>query len=340
MLAATPVTVLTGAAAGPLADAAARALRAAGATVSRAGSRDLPAGAVLLRTGAAGRRLAVAAGESRDGGYVTAPGGPAQAGADAAALAARLGAGPPAAPAPATTALLAGAAAQRLLCAAGGLPDPAGEGDDPRLLPGLPAVLVATARPPRADYRSWLGPDRLDADRRARLGPAGGLATALARTAALTDERTGALPAPAPGTLCQLPVPLAACPLPGTTVLAGAPRTDLARLDAFCRACEVRLGPGAVVGASPATPAAARCAGPPPGTPPAAGPVPRCRPPTGTATRRPATGGPRSPYGWVYRPGWRSSGRVRRGCTSPPSTTPRSPRPPPRRRCAGRRPRR
>ncbi|MFD7458832.1 MULTISPECIES: hypothetical protein [unclassified Streptomyces] len=149
-------------------------------------------------------------------------------------------------------ALLGGSAAQRLLCAVGGLPDPASEGDDPRLVPGLPAVLVADARPLRAEYRSWLGPGLIDADRRARLEPARALAEVLGRVSALTDERVGVLPGPAPGALRQSPVPLASCELPEGSVLAGAARLDLARLEAFCRAAELRLAGRASVGADPA----------------------------------------------------------------------------------------
>ncbi|CAL9672606.1 hypothetical protein SUDANB105_07622 [Streptomyces sp. enrichment culture] len=149
-------------------------------------------------------------------------------------------------------ALLGGSAVQRLLCAVGGLPDPASEGDDPRLVPGLPAVLVADAQPLRAEYRSWLGPGLIDADRRTRLEPARALAEVLGRVSALTDERVGVLPGPAPGALRQSPVPLASCELPEGTVLAGAARLDLARVEAFCRATELRLAGRATVGADPA----------------------------------------------------------------------------------------
>lgn len=244
-IAAARVQVLAGAVGGPLAEAAGRALSQGGASVSYAAGRALPAGAVLLCAGEDKQRWAVAAGVCGDAGYVTAPGSPEQVRADAAALAARLTpAAPPSPPSSSAVfaSLLAGSAAHRLLCAVGGLPDPASEGDDQRLLPGLPAVLVAGVRPLRADYRTWLGPDRLDPDRRVTLDPARTLAEALGRVSALGDERTGVLPAPLPGNLRQLPVPLAACDLPDGTVLAGAPRLDLARLDAFCRAAEVRLG--------------------------------------------------------------------------------------------------
>lgn len=198
---------------------------------------------------------------------MTAPGSAAQARADAAALETRLthtadAADGTAAPQPheipgTFAALLAYAAAHRLLCAAAHLPDPATEADDPRLLPGIPAVLLADARPARADHHSWLGPDRIDADRRVRLAPPAGLAEALRRIAALGERRCGPLPAPLPGDLPQLPVPLAACTLPGPAtapriLTGGGPRLDLARLEVFCRAAELLLGDTAsTVGADP-----------------------------------------------------------------------------------------
>ncbi|MFJ8692026.1 hypothetical protein [Streptomyces roseolilacinus] len=328
-LAATRVEVVSGAPAGRpphdplgtaapppapdgLAGAAGRALRRGGVAVAYAVDPALPDGPVLLRTaGGDGPPRAVAAGVHGGLGFVTAPGSPEQAAADARALSARLSAGtgasaaphprgaaalprsvtaPASGPLPASfVPLLAAAAAQRLLCAAGGLPDPADEGDDHRLLPGLPAVLVAGARPPRAEYRSWLGPDRIDPDRRTPLEPAGSLAEALERVAALGAEHIGTGPAPVPGALRQLPVPLASCDLPdgavrtprSETVVAGAPRLDLARLEAFCRAAELGLA-GAdptvryAVGANPGHAwgrALRRAAGP--GAPgPASGPLP------------------------------------------------------------------
>ncbi|WP_405577758.1 hypothetical protein [Streptomyces sp. NBC_01190] len=138
-------------------------------------------------------------------------------------------------------ALVAGAAAHRLVCAVAGLPDPAEEGEDQRVLADRPAVLVAGARPLRADYHAWLGPDLLDADRSAPPAVPGTLAEALARVAALGDELVGVLPAPTPGALPQLPVALVTCPVRGGTLCAGSARVDLARLDAICRAAELRL---------------------------------------------------------------------------------------------------
>lgn len=260
----------------PPATAAVRALTAGGVPVTLTPDPDLPPDRILLTVRGAGPDRAVAAGRVGATGYVTAPGSTAQARADAAALEARLTPTTPTTPAahpaadpavesqprriPGTfTALLAGAAAHRLLCAAARLPDPATEADDPRLLPGIPAVLLADARPARADHHSWLGPERIDADRHVRLAPPTGLAEALRRIAALGEHRLGPLPAPLPGDLPQLPVPLAACTTPAAghattprTLTGGGPRLDLARLELFCRAAELLLGDTAfTVGADP-----------------------------------------------------------------------------------------
>ncbi|MFI7358000.1 hypothetical protein ACIBTP_29280 [Streptomyces avidinii] len=232
------------------------------ARLAHAADADGEAGAPPTARGA-GRGSTVAAGRSGSTGYVTAPAGPARARTEAEG-----GQGGPPQPHEipgAFAALLAGAAAHRLLCAAAALPDPATEGDDPRLLPGIPAVLLADARPARADHHSWLGPRRIDADRHVRLAPPADLTEALRRIAALGDPRCGPLPEPLPGDLPQLPVPLATCTLPdpdpdpdtrdsGTprTLTGGAPRLDLARLELFCRAAELLLGDDAfTVGAGP-----------------------------------------------------------------------------------------
>ncbi|MFD9476904.1 hypothetical protein [Streptomyces nojiriensis] len=268
LLATARAEVLARDPASPPATAAVRALAAGGVPVTLTPDPDLPPDRILLTVRGAGPDRAVAAGRGGATGYVTAPGSTAQARADAAALEARLtdATGTAAAAQPhkipgTFTALLAGAAAHRLLCAAARLPDPATEADDPRLLPGIPAVLLADARPAHADHHSWLGPERIDADRRVRLAPPAGLAEALRRIAALGERRCGPLPAPLPGELPQLPVPLAACTLPGPatgpaapprTLTGGGPRLDLARLELFCRAAELLLGGAAfTVGADP-----------------------------------------------------------------------------------------
>ncbi len=63
------------------------------------------------------------------------------------------------------------------------------------------------------------------------------------------------LDAPLPGELPQLPAALAACRTPAGPLVAGAPRADLARLTAACRAAELHLNEGpsgpVVVGAGP-----------------------------------------------------------------------------------------
>lgn len=264
---------------GPLARAAARALARGGTAPATVTDASLPAGQVVLAVFGSWP-LAVCAGVSGATGFVTAPGSPEQARADAAALAARLLDADPAAevtqvartarasqasrtartaraaaparaaqaavePPAALLALVAGAAAQRLLCAAAGLPDSAADGDDQRLLAERPAVLVAQARPLGAEYHPWLGPDLLDADRAATVAAPRTMAEALRRTSALGDPQVGVLAAPLPGALPQLPAALVGCPVAGGTLFAGAARTDLARLDAICRAAELRLTAGA-----------------------------------------------------------------------------------------------
>ncbi|MFK0256507.1 hypothetical protein [Streptomyces sp. NPDC090445] len=285
VLAAVRAEVVAGAPDGPLARAAGRALAAGGLPVSYTADPALPEGRVLLYARGAGPERGIAAGLCGGHGYATAPGSAAQIRSDAAALEPRLTPVPAASAAPPRllATLVAGAAAHRLLCAAAGLPDPADEGEDGRLLPGLPAVLLADARPPRAEYRSWLGPERIDADRRSGLEPAGTLAEALRRVTVLGDRRCGVLPEPLPGNLPQLPVALAACTTPAAGAadgppdpadgppdpadgppdpadgppdpagpVSGAPRLDLARLEVFCRAAELRLGgAGFTVGADP-----------------------------------------------------------------------------------------
>ncbi|WP_327167367.1 hypothetical protein [Streptomyces subrutilus] len=288
-LAATRAEVVSGVPGTALARAVGRALAAAGLPVAHTTDPTLPEGRVHLYAdtaapgpvraagavggraaggrrggvGAApgsGARIGVAVGWCRAGGYATAPGSPAQVRAEAAALETRLGppgatgdTGRPAALLP----LLAGAAAHRLLCAAAGLADPSAEGEDDRLLPGLPAVLLAEAGPLWADYRTWVGPGRLDSGRRAELAPAGTLGDAVRRVAALVDGRCGALPEPLRADLRQVPVPLATCVLraagqPERFLLGAAVRLDLARLDLFCGAAELMLdGPGFTVGANP-----------------------------------------------------------------------------------------
>ncbi|WP_327360322.1 hypothetical protein [Streptomyces sp. NBC_01296] len=267
-LAATRPVVAAADPGGPLAAALIGVLGRAGTPPEVYRDTGLPADRVVAVAGTP--PVAVAVARTADGGFVTAPAEPERARADAESIAVRLHAdtgstdvgspdtgsapaGPTAGASAVLTALLAGAAAQRLLCAAAGLPDPAGRDEDPQLLQDRPAVLVALARPPHASYRPWVtGP----ADP-ASLSPApvADLADALRGVGALGDPYLGVLDAPLPGGLPQLPAALAACSSVAGPLVAGAPRTDLARLSAACRAAELHLDeriPGPVtVGAGP-----------------------------------------------------------------------------------------
>ncbi|MEV0415226.1 hypothetical protein AB0I68_31660 [Streptomyces sp. NPDC050448] len=244
--------------AGPLATALISALERAGTRPEVFRDTGLPADRVVAVAGTP--PVAVAVARTADGGFATAPAEPGRAHSDAESIAARLCPATGSAPAGTTagapsalTALLAGAAAQRLLCAAAGLPDPAGREEDPRLLPDRPAVLVAEARPPHASYHPWVtGPVDPTAP---SPSPAGNLDEALRRIGALGDPHLGVLDAPRPGRLPQLPAALAACRTPAGPLVAGAPRADLARLTAGCRAAELHLDDGTsgpvAVGAGP-----------------------------------------------------------------------------------------
>ncbi|MEO3973635.1 hypothetical protein [Streptomyces sp. CAU 1734] len=241
---------------GALARAAGRALHHSGTPAEPVRDTGLPAGRIILTAAstAGGEVFAVAAGVYAGGGFVTPVGSPGQVRADAAALAAR--------PArreardtgehPAVSALVAAAAAQRLLCAAAGLSDPSAEAGGARLLPELPAVLIAGERPLRGEYRTWPRPAPADGGRPAAGAAPLTLADALARIPVLGDGEVGVLDEPSPGALPQLPVPLVRCAVPGGALFAGAARADLARLEAVCRAAELTLG-GAdlVVGVNP-----------------------------------------------------------------------------------------
>ncbi|WP_405977113.1 hypothetical protein [Streptomyces sp. NBC_00158] len=238
---------------GPLASAAVRALARAGVPAVRARSGGGRERVLLRATRGDGAEWAVGAVLAPGGAFVTPVAGPARALADTAALAGRLGFGREAAgrtpPGRALTALVAGGAVQRLLCAVAGLPDPGSEGaggpGPGRTRP--PLVLLAGEDPPWSEYRPWPQGSPEPA------APPGTLAEALAGVAALGDERLGVVAPPLTGALPQLPVALAGCPAPGGGLLvAGAARADLARLDAVCRAAELRCGgAGVVVGAGP-----------------------------------------------------------------------------------------
>ncbi|MFD3750980.1 hypothetical protein ACFWVT_12205 [Streptomyces cyaneofuscatus] len=250
---------------GPLARAAAQALDRAGVRAATAEAADLPDGQVLLVAAGPGEPSPFAAEQDvedravvvglRPGvGFVTPVGSTRQARADADGLADRLrrwealgGAEHPGLPA-----LLASSAAQRLICAVAGLRDPSAEAGDARLIPGLPAALVAEREPLRGEYRTWAGPVLVDADRVRQRADVRTLTEALARIPVLTDRLAGVLDEPDPGALPQLPAALVRSSVEGDILVSGSARADLARLEAVCRAAELLLGKedaGPVVGA-------------------------------------------------------------------------------------------
>ncbi|MFD4910917.1 hypothetical protein [Kitasatospora purpeofusca] len=243
--------------------AVARALARGGAAPTVRADASLPVGQVLVVAGEP--PVAVGLRCDADGGFVTAPAGPVRTRADLAALTDRLhpdsGRGHGSSAPRALPLLLAAATAQRLLCAVAGLPDPGDPADNPRLLPGRPAVLVADTRPLRAEHHPWAaGPGPVAA-------PPEDLDAALRRVAALGDPRLGVFDAPSPGDLPQLPTALVTCRTPDGFLVAGAARTDLARLTGAVRALELRLAaddPGAAgaTGASGAAPRVTVGAGP------------------------------------------------------------------------------
>ena len=223
-------TVSTGPHDADLARAVERSLLRFGASVALAQDPDAPPGQAVLE--ASGHAVALRVGA--DLAFVTEPAPSELVRADARALAERLALAPPAKAAAtgAMTALVAGAAAQRLVSAVAALPDPATHGENPRLPEDWPSVLVATADPFGAEYHPWRG----------RVVPAPAtLADALRTVEALCDERTGLLPAVRPGALPQLPAALAGSDAPGRALMAAAARVDLARLEAACQAAELQI---------------------------------------------------------------------------------------------------
>ncbi|TQM78716.1 hypothetical protein FHX81_0993 [Saccharothrix saharensis] len=213
---------------GVLAAYARRALVAAGLEV--AAVRSGP-GVVLV----AGTH-AVAAGCATDVGFVVAPGPLSDVEADAAAVARRLAGAPGTAP-EVLAALVGSAAAHRLVCAVGGLPDPSTEvvdmwSDVPPTGPPHQAVLVARLDPLHAEYHPWLSAVR-------PREPNGALLDVLG------DRELGPVPTPLPGDLPQLPVKLAAS---GDVVGFGTTE-HAARLDALLRAAGELAPAGALVGA-------------------------------------------------------------------------------------------
>ncbi|MFJ3436908.1 hypothetical protein ACIPMU_25545 [Streptomyces cyaneofuscatus] len=240
---------------GPLARAAARALDRAGVRAATGEAADLPDGQVLLVAAGPGapspltaeqdaQERAVVVGLRPGVGFVTPVGSARQARADADGLADRLRRREALGEAehPGLPALLASSAAQRLVCAVAGLRDPSAEAGDARLIPGLPAALVAEREPLRGEYRTWAGPVLVDADRVRPRADVRTLAEALARIPVLTDRLAGVLDEPDPGALPQLPAALVRSSVAGEVLVSGSARADLARLEAVCRAAELLLG--------------------------------------------------------------------------------------------------
>ncbi|MER6195123.1 hypothetical protein [Streptomyces cyaneofuscatus] len=240
---------------GPLARAAARALDRAGIRAATGEAADLPDGQVLLVAAGPGapsplaveqdaQERAVVVGLRPGVGFVTPVGSARQARADADGLADRLRRRGALGEAehPGLPALLASSAAQRLVCAVAGLRDPSAEAGDARLIPGLPAALVAEREPLRGEYRTWAGPVLVDADRVRPRADVRTLAEALARIPVLTDRLAGVLDEPDPGALPQLPAALVRSSVAGEVLVSGSARADLARLEAVCRAAELLLG--------------------------------------------------------------------------------------------------
>ncbi|MFF3997078.1 hypothetical protein ACFYX8_27735 [Streptomyces cyaneofuscatus] len=242
---------------GPLVRAAARALDRAGVRAATAEAADLPDGQVLLVAAEPGEpspfaaeqdaeERAVVVGLRPGAGFVTPVGSARQARADADGLADRLRRREALGGAehPGLRALLASSAAQRLICAVAGLRDPSAEAGDARLIPGLPAALVAEREPLRGEYRTWVGPVLVDADRVRPRADVRTLTEALARIPVLTDRLAGVLDEPDPGALPQLPAALVRSSVAGEILVSGSARADLARLEAVCRAAELLLGKG------------------------------------------------------------------------------------------------
>ncbi|PSL45986.1 hypothetical protein B0I31_12617 [Saccharothrix carnea] len=213
---------------GALAAHAHRALVAAGLAVA-----PVRPGPGLL---VAGGGAAVAAGCAADVGFAVAPGAVAEVEADAAAVARRL-AGAPGTPPEVLAALVGSAAAHRLVCAVGGLPDPATEvvdmwSDVPPTGPPHQPVLVARLDPLHAEYHPWLSEVR-------PREPNGTLLEVLG------NRELGPVPTPLPGDLPQLPVKLAAA---GDVVGFGTTE-HAARLDALLRAARALAPDDVVLGA-------------------------------------------------------------------------------------------
>ncbi|MBG0567027.1 hypothetical protein [Actinoplanes aureus] len=227
------VVRVSGADSGPAVAGAARSALAAagvarssgpGLAASRPGLVALTAGPVTVVAGAAG--------------FVTYPMPPATAAATGDRIARRLAGAVPASTSVSgpLAAVLGGMAAERLLRAVAGLPDPGVQVD------GWPSVLVARAEPLAAGFRPWL----LDGPPHAGFPENDGdVDRTLRRMDALCDRDLGVLPAARYEDLPQIPAALAVCDLGGRSLLGTGATTGAARLDAVLRCAGRALDPHA-----------------------------------------------------------------------------------------------
>ncbi|MFV2104198.1 hypothetical protein [Micromonospora sp. LOL_024] len=218
--------------AGPVADAAVRALRSSGA---RPGSGGADSPSVAL-TAAGVTVVAAALGEQ---GYVAPPSD--RGTAVASDIDRRLNlSGDPIGTPPVLGALVGGAAAHRMLCAVARLPDPSVDrfAGTPARTDGHRTVLVACLDPLRAEYHPWLGdPDAPAVAPRERTN----LDQALARVRMLTDPHTGVLPVVGLDDLPQVPAGLARCGPAGAAVYGVGVSPAMAQLGAVLGAAERAL---------------------------------------------------------------------------------------------------
>ncbi|MEU4424447.1 hypothetical protein AB0F81_27825, partial [Actinoplanes sp. NPDC024001] len=131
-------------------------------------------------------------------------------------------------------AVLGSMAAERLIRAVAGLPDPGAPAD------GWPTVLVVRAAPLAAGFQPWL----LDGPPHAGI-PAGdnGAEQTLRRISALCDGDLGVLPAARYEDLPQIPAALAVCDRDGRISVGTGATTGAARVDAVLRCAGRALDP-------------------------------------------------------------------------------------------------
>jgi hypothetical protein len=177
--------------------------------------------------------VAVRAGCTAETGFVTGVDTPAEAERAATAVWARLGVTPATSPPEVLAALIGSAAVHRVVCAVGGMSDPADEAVgsststgtlEPARTPGHPRVFVATLEPLQARYHPMPRPDAKPAEAIA-------FADSLTAVEVATDPVLGVLPPVDLDDLPQVPANLAVC---GGTLGVGT-TADAARLDAALR---------------------------------------------------------------------------------------------------------